>query len=115
MIINLSVWESVEDLHHFVFRTAHTEFLRRRREWFERMDEAFLVCWWIPAGTIPSTEEAVERLAQLRRDGVSDEAFTLARRTARPRPSSHLASAITPANWVQIVATVGKIGAQKPG
>ena len=49
------------------------------------MDEAYLVCWWIPAGTIPSTEEAVERLAQLRRDGVSDEVFTL--RDPRPAPA----------------------------
>ena len=67
-----------------MFRTAHTEFLRRRRQWFERMAEAFLVCWWVPAGQVPSVDEALDRLAMLRRDGVSDDAFTL--RERRPAP-----------------------------
>ncbi len=89
-IINLSVWESVDDLHHFVFRTAHTEFLRRRRTWFERMDEAFLVCWWIPVGTIPSTEEAVERLGPAAPGRRQRRGVHAARRAAHPgrrRPS----------------------------
>jgi len=77
MIINLSVWETPDDLRTFVFKTVHTEFLRRRREWFQRMSEAFLVCWWIPAGTVPTVDEAMDRLDRLRRDGPSDDAFTL--------------------------------------
>ena len=84
VIVNLSVWRTPDDLHDFVFRTAHTAFLRRRREWFERMAEAFLVCWWVPAGHVPSVDEALDRLARLRRDGVSDDAFTL--RERRPAP-----------------------------
>ena len=84
VIVNLSVWRTPDDLHEFVFRTAHTEFLRRRRQWFERMAEAFLVCWWVPAGDVPSVDEALDRLAMLRRDGVSDDAFTL--RERRPAP-----------------------------
>ena len=83
-IINLSVWETIEQLHDFVFRTGHTEYLRRRREWFQRLDEAYLVCWWVPAGEVPTVEEALDRLARLRRDGVSDEAFTM--RDRRPAP-----------------------------
>ena len=86
MIINLSVWESPEQLQDFVYRTAHTSFLRRRREWFEKMDEAYLVCWWIPAGTVPAVAEAVDRLARLRAEGVSDDAFTL--RDLRPAPAA---------------------------
>jgi len=86
MIINLSVWETVEDLHHFVFQTAHTAYLRRRREWFERMAEAYLACWWVPAGSVPTVEEAVARLARLRRDGPSDDVFTL--HDARLAPAS---------------------------
>ncbi len=85
VIVNLSVWRSPDDLYDFVFRTAHTAFLRRRREWFERMAEAFLVCWWVPAGHEPSIDEALDRLALLRRDGVSDDAFTL--RDRRPAPT----------------------------
>jgi Domain of unknown function (DUF3291) len=84
VIVNLSVWESPEQLHDFVFQTAHTPFLRRRREWFERMGEAFLVCWWIPTGDVPTIDEAMARLATLRRDGVTDEAFTLRDRRSAP-------------------------------
>jgi hypothetical protein len=84
LVINLSVWETPEHLHDFVYRTAHTPYLRRRREWFQKMD-VFLVCWWVPAGHVPSVEEAMARLAQLRRDGPSDEAFLL--RDLRPAPT----------------------------
>ena len=90
VVINLSVWESADELYDFVFRTAHTEFLRRRREWFSRMAEAILVCWWVPAGHVPSLDEALDRLARLRRDGVSDDAFTL--RDRRPAPSVNVES-----------------------
>ena len=86
VIINLSVWESPDHLHDFVFHTAHTPFLRRRREWFERMAEAFLVCWWVPAGHVPTVEESLDRLDRLRREGVSDDAFTL--RDRRPPAGS---------------------------
>ena len=84
LIVNLSVWETPEQLHDFVYRTAHTPYLRRRREWFRRMD-TFLVCWWVPAGHRPSVEEAMARLATLDRDGPSDDAFTL--RDIRPMPT----------------------------
>ena len=86
MIINFSVWETVEDLTQFVYKSAHTAYLRRRREWFSKSDEAYLVCWWVPAGTIPSVEEAVVRLERLRRDGSGDDVFTL--RDARPAPTT---------------------------
>jgi hypothetical protein len=77
MIINLSVWETPEALSEFVFQSSHTPFLRRRRTWFQRLDEAYLVCWWIPRGEIPTVAEALRRLERLRIEGVSDEAFTL--------------------------------------
>ena len=88
VIINLSVWVSPDHLHDFVFHTAHTPFLRRRREWFERMTEPFLVCWWVPAGEVPTVDSALARLGRLRRYGVSDEAFTL--RDRRPPPVTSL-------------------------
>lgn len=85
-IINLAVWETIEQLHDFVFKTGHAEYLRRRREWFQRLDEAYLVCWWVPAGEVPTVEEAMQRLGALRRDGVSDTAFTM--RDRRPAPAA---------------------------
>ncbi len=83
-IINLSVWETPEQLHDYVYRTAHTPFLRRRREWFQKL-ELFLVCSWVPAGHVPTVAEAMAKLEQLGREGPSDEAFTL--RDRRPAPS----------------------------
>jgi hypothetical protein len=62
IIVNLTVWEDVEALEAFVLAGRHLDVLRRRREWFEKMDRAYLVLWWIPAGTIPTIEEAAARL-----------------------------------------------------
>jgi len=76
MILNLSVWESIETLAGYVYRSAHTPFLRRRGEWFERLGEVYLVLWWIPAGTRPTIEEALARLEQLRTFGPTPGAFT---------------------------------------
>lgn len=76
MIVNLSVWESVDVLSDFTYRSAHKDVLRRRREWFEVMTEPALVLWWIPRGTIPTVEDAQARFEVLRRDGPTVEAFT---------------------------------------
>lgn len=76
ILINLSTWVSVEALADYVYRSQHTAFLRRRREWFERMDEVIVALWWVPAGHRPSVVEAVDRLDRLRRDGPGPDAFT---------------------------------------
>jgi hypothetical protein len=76
MIVNLSVWESREALWDFTYRSDHLELLRHRREWFVRMTEPFMVLWWVPAGHVPSVEEALGRLARLREKGPGAEAFT---------------------------------------
>jgi len=75
-LVNMSVWSSVEALFGFVYRSGHTDFLKRRREWFEKPTQAHQVLWWIPAGHIPTTEEAMERLEHLRREGPTQRAFT---------------------------------------
>ena len=80
----MSVWESVEALAEYVYRSDHTAFLRRRREWFERYGKAYLVLWWVPAGHIPSIDEALARLADLEARGPTPEAFTFAKRFAQP-------------------------------
>jgi hypothetical protein len=76
MILNLTVWESIDALADFVFRTGHVEFLRRRREWFEAPTEAITCMWWIPEGTLPTVEEAIARLDHLRAHGPTATAFT---------------------------------------
>jgi hypothetical protein len=75
-IVNLSVWRDAESLHAFAFQSDHVQVMRRRREWFQRMAEAYLVLWWIPAGHRPDLAEAARSLDHLRRNGPTPEAFT---------------------------------------
>ena len=77
ILLNMSVWETVEQLQAFTYGTAHAELLKHRHEWFEKFDRAYLALWWIPAGHIPSIDEAKERLAHLDAHGPSPTAFTL--------------------------------------
>jgi hypothetical protein len=74
--VNLSLWDSIEALHNYVYRSAHVEIIRRKKEWFHKMGEAYMVLWWVPAGHIPSIEEAAQKLSILRERGPSAEAFT---------------------------------------
>jgi hypothetical protein len=90
MIVNLSVWKSRQALWDFTYRSDHLEYVRRRREWFQRPTEPIMVLWWVPAGHLPSVEEALARLARLREAGPVPEAFTLRRPyepDGRPAPT----------------------------
>jgi hypothetical protein len=85
LIVNMSVWESLEALRDFVYsQRAHLDVLRRRREWFERLGESAVVLWWVPAGHRPSVAEAEQRLAALRADGPTPRAFTFRESFAPP-------------------------------
>jgi hypothetical protein len=90
IIVNLSVWESVESLKHYVYRTAHAELLRDRKSWFEHFGEAYLAMWWVPAGHRPGVDEAKQRLAHLAEHGPSQFAFTF--KSVQPPDASWLAS-----------------------
>lgn len=77
IVVNLSVWASIEDLADFAYRNpAHLAVLRRRREGFRRLGQASQVLWWVPAGHRPSVVEAERKLAHLRADGPTPHAFT---------------------------------------
>jgi hypothetical protein len=84
LIVNMSVWESIETWADFVYRSGHAEVMKRRREWFERVAEGYQCLWWIPAGEIPTVTQAEERLDHLRRHGPTAFAFT-ARARYEPR------------------------------
>src|SRR5437660_6005004 len=75
MIVNLSVWESIDALAAFVYRSDHVSVMRRRREWFERI-RVFMVLWWVPVGHEPPVDEALARLDHLRDHGPTPHAFT---------------------------------------
>jgi hypothetical protein len=97
LLLNMSVWESIEALAEFTYRTPHRDVLRRRREWFERLADAYLVLWWVPAGTPPTVVEARERLEALRRDGPTREAFTF--RSPFPSPDASRAADPVAEGW----------------
>ena len=84
LLLNMSVWRDVESLNRYVYSSAHVEIMRRRKEWFERMREAFLVLWWVPTGHRPSVAEAVAKLEVLRARGPSPDAFTFREAFAPP-------------------------------
>jgi hypothetical protein len=76
LLLNMSVWESVEALRSFVFQTTHVELLRQRREWFEQFAGVYAALWWIPTGHKPGIDEAKKRLAWLDDRGPTEFAFT---------------------------------------
>jgi hypothetical protein len=84
LLVNMSVWTDVEALAAFVYRNAdHLAFMRRRKEWFEKI-EVFQALWWVPAGHIPSVPEGMERIAILRTHGPTADAFTFREPFAAP-------------------------------
>ncbi len=74
-LVNMSVWETVEDLERFVFATAHRKIYARGEEWFHKMTTPRFVMWPVPVGHRPSIDEALARLARLTGEGPSDDAF----------------------------------------
>lgn len=89
VIVNMSVWESLEALRAFVYtQSEHRDALRRRRAWFEPAREAHAALWWVDAGQIPSVAEGEERLTHLREHGPTAHAFTFRSAFPAPAPSS---------------------------
>ena len=76
ILVNMSVWETVETLKNYVYRTAHAELLRQRKEWFQKFAGAYVALWWVPRGHIPGVDEAKKRLAYLEAHGPTQFAFT---------------------------------------
>jgi len=83
-IINMSVWQDVESLFEFVYRTNHTDVMAKRRSWFEKPDGPYMVLWWVPAGHQPTPQEGMRRLALLKKDGPTSRAFTFKERFPAP-------------------------------
>lgn len=76
ILLNMSVWENIESLKHYVYRTMHAELLRQRHEWFEKFEGAYRALWWVPPGHRPSIDEAKKRIAHLDEHGPTEFAFT---------------------------------------
>jgi len=84
IIVNLTTWESIDALFAFAFKSAHTQVMSHRKEWFDRMDAPYLALWWIPAGHIPTVGEAKARLEHLQLHGPTPYAFHFKTRFPAP-------------------------------
>jgi len=84
LLLNMSVWASPEMLFDYVYKSDHTALMVKRRQWFEKPTQPHMVLWWVPAGHRPTLGEALDRLALLRREGPSEQAFTFKQRFPAP-------------------------------
>jgi hypothetical protein len=76
LFYNMSVWESVEALKNYAFKTQHAEMLRDTAQWIDHFDRAHLALWWIPQGHVPTIAESAERLRSVHERGATEFAFT---------------------------------------
>jgi hypothetical protein len=88
VLFNMSVWESIDALHAYTYRTAHAEVYAGRRQWFAESKAVVgghaLAMWWIPRGDRPTVAEAKARLAAITTSGPSERAFTFKQRFPPP-------------------------------
>ena len=83
-LVNMSVWESVESLRDFVYRSGHLQVFRDRAKWFEKQSKPYYCLWWIPAGHIPTVEEARERLKHYQDHGSTPHSFWFSQQFPAP-------------------------------
>lgn len=79
LLVNMSVWEDIESLRTYAYKTAHVELIRDRDAWFHKLPEAHQALWWIPAGQLPTVFEARTRLEHIRAHGPTPFAFTFSK------------------------------------
>lgn len=89
-LVNLTVWESIEALHAFTYRSDHRRVFKRRYEWFERRDGPNVCLWWLPAGSLPTIKDAEARLAHLAAHGPTPTSFTF--KVSFPPPGERAAT-----------------------
>jgi hypothetical protein len=88
IIINVSVWESLDHLIQFVYHGRHADVLRKRRDWFVNFGKPFTALWYLKAGDVPTTEEGVARLKALQEDGPTPYAFDFKTKFSAPAKST---------------------------
>jgi hypothetical protein len=84
IMVNMSVWESLEALREYVYKSDHMEVLRDRAKWFEKMDKPYYCLWWIPAGHIPTVAEGRERLEHYQTNGATPYSFWFSQHFPQP-------------------------------
>ena len=85
LLVNMSVWDDIESLKNYVYKSLHVELVRDREAWFDKIKATHQALWWVPSGHIPTTQEAKEVLELLRKNGPSQKAFTFGRAFPEPQ------------------------------
>ena len=80
IVVNLSVWETVDALFQYVYSSEHVDFFRRRKEWFSKLETPYFAFWWQPAEQMPTLQEGVARLDYFTQHGATPYAFTFKKR-----------------------------------
>jgi hypothetical protein len=76
---SLSVWECMDDLRAYVYRSAHAAMLGDRQRWMRDLAPASLALWYIPVGHRPTMAESVARLRYFHAHGPTEWACTFRR------------------------------------
>lgn len=79
LLVNMSVWEDIESLKNYVYKSLHVDLIRDRDVWFNKLTKPYQALWWVPKGHIPSVAEGKERLELLQNGKPSKEAFTFSK------------------------------------
>ncbi|WP_205743153.1 DUF3291 domain-containing protein [Halioglobus maricola] len=84
LLVNVSVWDGLDSLKAFVYKSLHVELIQDRDAWFEKVRQPHQALWWVPEGHLPSVEEGREKLEYLQANGPSEVAFTFAKSFGPP-------------------------------
>jgi Domain of unknown function (DUF3291) len=84
ILLNMSVWESLQALRDYIYKSDHARVLRDRAKWFEKLDKPIYCLWWIPAGHIPTVVEGRERLEHYQQHGATPYSFWFSQHFPQP-------------------------------
>jgi len=86
----LSVWTDASSLMHFVFKSGHAMYYKRKREWFEPVSIPYSACWWHEMSdhdeteeSMPTLQQAFERLRALRENNGVPDSFAFDLKSAK--------------------------------
>ena len=91
VIVNMSVWESLDFLSAFTYRSHHAGAFRDRYRWFEKTTTPKYCLWWVAAGHRPTLQEGKRRLEYYLQNGSTATAFSFSQ--PHPAPSPELVPA----------------------
>ncbi len=83
-IINISVWESIDELKNFVYNSGHLDVFMKRAKWFKKMKTPHMALWWIKSDELPTALDGKNKLLQLEVNGDTQESFSFKQLFEKP-------------------------------